>query len=130
MNIEVFRVALAITMMILSLGILALGIKVAPGKPFLLRTRIYLAGIVLIFAGPTVATVVAVWPPDQVTITPLGVAGLRFTKKAAIPNYKGLIASLDGKLRAKEYEGSRFSGCVMLVVPVVMMSGSIWLLLS
>jgi hypothetical protein len=217
MNIEIFSDTLAATMMVLSLGGFALGIRVASGKPFLFRSRIYLALAVLILLLPMAASFVGAWPPDwesalfallallllipilvfsmrrsmgdivvynttetmvrevltealsehnlthsegdrpgflprilaglyaqtrfsltlrdlnssiHVTINPLGSATLRFTKKQAIPNYKRLIASLDHKLRAREFDGSRFSGRLMVVGAVAMMGLSVWLLLT
>ena len=217
MNTETFSVALSLTMAALSFGTLALGLRVASGKPFLLRSGIYLAVIVLMFVLPLAASFVGIWPPDwqsvlfallglvlvipvvifgmrrsigdlvvynttativrqaleetlnehnlpysegdrpgllsrasatlnaltkfslalkdlncsiQVTISPLGIATLRFTKKQAIPDYQGLIASLGDELRATQFEGNRFNGSLMLVGSVVMMGLSIWLLLS
>jgi hypothetical protein len=217
MDTEIFLDALAFTVTVLSLGMFVLGIRVASGKPLLLRSRIYLAVVVLIFVLPMAASFVGAWPPDwadvlfallglvvvipivvfsmrwgmgdmvvynatetmirevleealtehnlphsegkgpgllsriaaglyaqsrfslalkdlnssiHVTINPLGSVALRFTKKRAIPNYEGLIASLDTRLQTREYNGSRFSGCLMLFTSVAMMGLCIWLLVT
>ncbi|NIV39683.1 MAG: hypothetical protein GWN58_62835, partial [Anaerolineae bacterium] len=64
MDTEVFVDALAITMIALSLGAFALGIRVSSAKPFLLRSRIYVTVAVLIFVLPMAASFAGAWPPD------------------------------------------------------------------
>jgi hypothetical protein len=217
MNNQAFFDTLAVIMILVSLGMLAQGLRISTGKPFLLHTWVYLAVIVLMFVLPMVASFTSVWPLDwqsvlitlliyailipvlvlgtrrsmgdivvynatetmirealeevldeynlaysegpppgllsriyaglygqtkfslvlkglnstiHMTSNPLGNVTLRFTKKRAIPNYKGLIVSLDNKLQIREFDGSRFPGRLAIFGSVLMMGVSIWLLLT
>jgi hypothetical protein len=64
-----------------------------------------------------------------VTVNPSGTASLRFSGKRSIPDYQGLIASLDNGLQAREFEGSRFYGWFMPVVAFLSLGLGLWLLL-
>jgi hypothetical protein len=217
MNTEAFLVTLAIFRIVMSIGMLAQGFRISTGKPFLLGTRIYFPGMVLIFLLPMAASFVGVRPPDwqsvlisslilvvlipvlvlgtrrsmgdivvynatetmvrevlekalnehdlahsegnppgllsrisaglyaqtkfslvlkdlnstiRVTSNPLGIVTLYFTKKQAIPNYRGLIASLDTEMQSRKFDGSRFSGRLAIFASVLTMGLSIWFLLT
>lgn len=66
----------------------------------------------------------------HVTVNPLGTARLRFAGKRAIPDYQGLIASLNERLQAQEFDGSRFYGRFMPVVALLLLGLSLWFLLT
>jgi len=71
MNNEAFADTFITTMTVLSLGMVAQGIRVLSGKPFLLRSSIYGAVVVLIFTGPIAVYVIDLWPLDGASIVTL-----------------------------------------------------------
>jgi len=64
----------------------------------------------------------------HVSLTPLGAATLRFKRKQALPNYDRLVASLNNKLQARQFDGNGCSGCLMILVSVTVLGLSVVLL--